>query len=114
MSFAIRWAMEPQKVLAYTSISGTYAKVGTVTLYPGRQFMVSNLTDANLQFSWNGVDDHFPMLSGTQWINDVATNQILDQGLSNPQNATLWVKTIDSPTKNSVYFSSMYGAGAVQ
>ena len=43
---AVRMLYEPQRSLAFGSISGAYMGVGTAVTNPIRQFLIQNLTDA--------------------------------------------------------------------
>ncbi len=106
-----RLNFEPQRSLAFGSISGTYAGIGTSLNYPAVQFLISNLTDADLQFSIDGVTDHFPLIAGAQWINDNRANRS-DQsgGFYLGVGTRLYVKTLGgAPGSGAVYFSVVYG-----
>jgi hypothetical protein len=106
---AIRYAMEEQRSLAFGSISGTYAGVGTALTNPARQIFVDNATDADLQFSLDGVTDHFVVLSRSSLVSDIAANKTQDAGFYMAEGDRLYVKTIEAPTEKSVYFSVIYG-----
>ena len=107
---AIRFAAEPVRSIAFGGIGGTYAAVGGPLVNPIRQFLLQNETDALLMFSIDGVNDHFTMPAGSNWINDLNSNRSLQaQGWFIANGTTLYVKNIGSPSTGSVYFSVFYG-----
>lgn len=108
-SLAVRINFEPQRSLAYTGISGTYAGVGTSLVNPVNQFFVQNLTNALLQFSFDAINDHFVLPSNGFFLNDISSNKALANMLYLPVGKRLYVKTIGTPTSGSVYFTVMYG-----
>ncbi len=108
---AIRFKAEPVRSLAFGSIGAGYVGVGTVVDHPIRQFLIQNLTDATLMFSFDGVNDHFPIPANGFFLNDISSNQShMAQGWYLAQDSRLYVKEIGVPTLGSVYFSVFYGA----
>jgi hypothetical protein len=108
---SIRWKPEPLRSLAFGSIGVGYTGVGTAIDHPVFQFLLQNYTDALLTFSFDGVNDHFVLASGSQWINDISSNKsLLAQGLFLAQGSRLYVKENGTPSTGSVYFSVFYGA----
>lgn len=109
MSLAVRFAAEPLRSLGFASISGVYAGVGTTITNPARQFLVQNLTDETLIFSFDGVNDHFVLPAGGFFLNDISSNQTFGQGWYIAAGTRLYVKESGVPTTGSVYFSVFYG-----
>lgn len=108
---SIRYQAEPLRSLAFGSIGAGYTGVGTAVSHPVLQFLLQNYTDALLTFSLNGVDDHFVLAAGSQWIDDISSNKSLQaQGLFMAQGTRLYVKQNGVPTSGSVYFTVFYGA----
>lgn len=108
---SIRFQAEPVRTLDFGSISGGYTGVGTVVDHPIRQFLIQNLTDVTLMFSFDGVNDHFPIPSNGFFLDDISSNQSHSaQGWYLAQGARLYVKEVGTPTLGSVYFSVFYGA----
>jgi len=101
---------DPVRTLGFASILATYVKVGTTMTKPARMILVQNFTDANLMFSFDGTDDHFPVASEGFLVLDIATNKIDPGGFFISAGESLWVKEIENPTLGSVYFSVFYGA----
>lgn len=107
---SIRMQFEPQRSLAFGSISGAYMGVGSAVSHPLRQFIIQNLTDATIQFSFNGIDDHFPLPAGGLFIDDITSNKAISQGFFLAEGERLYAKTLGSaPTTGAVYFSAIYG-----
>lgn len=111
-NMAIRLKAEPVRSIAFGSISGTYAGVGTVYSDPVRIYFIQNLTDVTLMFSWDGVNDHFPLVSEAFLLLDVTSNRTdIGQALSIAQGDRTYVKSLSgNPTIGSVYLSIFYGA----
>lgn len=108
-NLAIRLLPEPLRSLAFGSISGTYAGIGTAIANPCRQYYLVNATDVLLTFSWDGVNDHFVVPAGSYILLDVTSNMTITGGaLSVSQGTRTYVK--GSPSTGSVYLSVFYGA----
>lgn len=109
MSLAVRLRVEPVRDIAFGAIAVGYMGVGTAIDNPARMIFIQNLTDAALMFSFNGVDDHFPLPANGYVILDIASNQSNVQGLFLSEGDRLYVKQLAVPTAGSVYFTSFYG-----
>lgn len=109
-ALAIRLQFEPVRSLAYTSIGAGYMGVGTAMSNPARQFFIQNLTDVTLMFSFDGVNDHFPLPTNGFLLDDVTSNKTQQGGFWLPEGTRLYVKEIGTPSSGSVYFSVMYGS----
>lgn len=106
----IRLAMEPQRVLAFGSIGAAYMGIGTPVDHPVRMYEVYNLTDVDLQFSLNGVDDHFPLPANGYKVIDIVTNKVASEGWYIEKGLRFYVKEMAaSPTSGSVYIAIAYG-----
>ncbi len=110
MALAIKLLFEPMRSLGYASISGVYMGVGTVIDNPARQFLVQNLTNSTMIFSFDGVNDHFVLPANGFLLDDITSNKTQTQGLYIEKGSRLYVKTDGTPTSGSVYFSVMYGS----
>ena len=75
MSFSLRLIPEPVRSLAFGSIGAAYMGVGTSIDKKARMIHISNLTDSNLMFSFDGVNDHFPLQKNTFLFIDVCLNR---------------------------------------
>lgn len=110
-ALSIRFKAEPIRSLAFGSIAAGYTGIGTVVDHPIRQFLIVNNTDVALMFSFDGVNDHFVILSQGFFLDDISSNQSHSaQGWYLAQDSRLYVKQLGVPTTGSVYFSTFYGA----
>jgi hypothetical protein len=97
------------RTLAYGSISGTYAALGTAILFPVVNMKIYNGTNALLTFSFDSITDNFviPALSAAVW--DIASNRVASgEDLSLKANTTVYVK--GSPGSGSVYLEVIYAS----
>ena len=109
---ALRMAFEPLRSLAFGSIGAAYMGVGTPIQHPARQFLVQNLTDASLLFSFDGVNDHFRLPANGFWLNDNTANRSVSQGFFLDEGTRLYVKQDGVPTSGTVDFTIIYGSEA--
>ena len=111
-ALAIRLKWEPVRSLAFGSIVAGYTAIGTPLSNPARQIFIQNLTDATLMFSFDGINDHFPLPGNGFLLDDITSNQTKQEGFYISAQTTLYVKRIGIPSLGSVYFSSAYGSNA--
>lgn len=110
-SLAIRFAAEPVRSLAFGSIGAGYTGVGTSLVNPARQFFIQNLTDSTLMFSFDGINDHFPLPSNGFFLNDISSNRSTSiQGWFLAEGSRIYVKQLGVPSMGAVYVSVFYGA----
>ena len=109
-SLSIRLRFDPVRTLGFASISGSYMGVGTSLDVPARQIFIQNLTDATLMFSFNGIDDHFPLPENGFFLNDITSNKTSNQGFFLAEGERLYVKEVGTPTTGDVYFTVIYGS----
>lgn len=102
-----RLTFDTERTLAFGSISGTYAKVGTSLGVIGNIFFVFNFTDVALQFSFDGVNNAFVLGTlGSIQIDAKNNNLFL------PIGTQLYVKNLTTgPSSGAVYFSVVYAGG---
>ena len=103
---------EDLRSLAFGSISGTYALVGTATNNPVRLIDIDNTTDANLIISFNGIDDKIFVAANGFKIYDFASNKSNQGGsLDLPAFTLFYVKQESSaPTTGNVYIGICYAS----
>lgn len=108
---SVRMLAQPLRSLAFGSISGTYAAIGTPLGQMVRIIHVSNLTDQTMTFSFTGNTDHFVLPSGSFILLDLTANEIGDGGWFVSEGTQLYVKqTSTPPTSGAVYVSAFYAA----
>lgn len=106
---SIRMLFEPQRSIAFGAIGAAYMGVGTALNHPIRQFLIQNLTDATLQFSFDGINDHFPLPANGFFLNDISSNKTKSPGFFIAEGDRLYVKTLGVPTTGAVYFTVAFG-----
>jgi hypothetical protein len=109
MSLAVRMAVEPLRSLAFGSIGATYMGVGTAIDNRARMVYISNLTDAKLFLSFDGVADHFPLPVYGFVLLDVCQNRSESDYSAIAVGERLYAKQLDVPTKGSIYMTVFYG-----
>ena len=103
-----RFAMEPVRVLAFGDIGAVYASIGTSLESPAIQIVLQNLTDVQLMFSMNGIDDNLPLPASGFYLSDITSNQQVNRGLRIAAGTTFYVKRIGVPTSGAVYLTVCY------
>jgi hypothetical protein len=110
MSLAIRMQCEPLRSLANGAILAGYMGIGTTFDHPIRLIFIQNLTNALLMFSFDGINDHFPLDSSAFLLLDVTTNKTSGSGWFIAEGSRMYAKQIEVPTTGSVYVTAFYGA----
>ena len=108
---ATRVAFEALRIKAHGDISGSYAAVGNAFANPIRCIQITNNTDADMRFSFDGSTDHVfvPKASSVQF--NYESNKELPAGkLTQAINTTVYVKEdAGAPGAGSVYVMVFYG-----
>lgn len=111
MSHAIKILPEPVRTIAFGAIGPAYMGIGTAFDHPARMMFIQNLTDQTLMFSFNGVDDHFPLPATGFLILDVTANKTFQAGAFFAEGTRIYVKDVGViPTLGSVYLTIFYGS----
>lgn len=111
MSLAIRIVPETLRSLAFGSITTDYAAVGGPLLNPSRILLFQNGTDAEVFFSWDGVNDHMivPTLETIEL--PIAAARTVSGQAYVAQGTTFYVRyAVGAPTGGSVFVASFYGS----
>lgn len=109
-NLSIRYRAEPVRTAAFGAIVAGYTGVGTAVSHPVRQFLLQNLTDATVMFSFDGVNDHFPLPANGFFLSDITSNAAVSMGFFLAEGDRLYVKEVGVPTIGNVYFSAFYGS----
>ena len=92
--------------LAFGSISGTYANVGTALTDPAAAFRVANNTDGDLLVSLDGgVTDHLFVAAGNFVLYDIRANKRNknQDDYVIPAQTQFAVKQVTAPTEGNIY-----------
>ena len=109
MSTIIKMNFEPVRQLAFGGIGVDFTGVGTALSNPGRGVLIQNLTDVLLDFSFNGIDLHFPLPDQSFWVIDITANKTTSDGFFVAEGTRLYVRQNGVPTLGAVYFTVMSG-----
>lgn len=102
---------ETLRSLAFGSISGTYAAVGTPLIHSARVIVIDNTTDADVFISFDGINNQIIIIAHSGKIIDFSSNRTEPVGvLELPSNTTVYVKQVSAPSSGSVYVTSMYAS----
>lgn len=109
-TLSVRMLAETIRSLGFASISNAYMGIGTPLVYPSRLLFIQNLTDAQLMFSVDGVNDHFTLPGSSNFVFDITTNQQQESGIYFSVGTRFYVKEVGIPSSGTVYISSFYGS----
>ena len=111
MSIATRINVEPVRSRGFATIAAGFLSVGDPLTNPTNMLVYVNNTDVVLMVSWNGVDDHQPILPGG-FVQDVTTNRVSDGGFYIPEHTQFYVRHLDdAPSSGSFYITNYYSDG---
>lgn len=113
MAYGTRAAFDPLRELAFGSISGSYAAIGTALTDHARIVKFTNGTNAPMYISLDGTTDYDKIPANGFALYDFSTNRIRDDGLFVPVGTIFYVKQDTAPSSGSVWVSVIYGQGGV-
>jgi hypothetical protein len=112
MAFGTRVAFDPVRELAFGSVSGTYAALGTPTSDNVRLISFSNSTNEDVYISFNGVTNHLRLVPNSFKLLDLSANKVRDDGLFIAVQTQIYVKYVSSlGTSGNVWAEVMYAEG---
>lgn len=114
MAYGTRVSYEALRSLAFGSISGTYAALGTPTTGHCRLYAIKNNTNADLILSLDGSTDHVFLSSNSYMITDLSSNKVRDDGLFISVGTQFYIKDNGSAASSgSVYLEVLVAEGGV-
>ena len=114
MPYSTKATFDPIRELAFGSISGTYAAIGSALTVQARIVKITNGTNVPLYISIDGVVDDDKIPANGFALYDFATNKIRDDGLFIPVGTIFYAKEDSaSPTTGSIWVTVIYGEGGV-
>jgi len=107
---AVRVQFDALRSLAYTGISGTYAKIGTAFGYPARMIKIANNTNEDVIISFDGTNDNDYIPANGFVLYDYCANMTEMGGyFFQPLGTQVYVKEASSgPSSGSVYVTMIY------
>lgn len=112
MSLSIRLVPETVKELAFGSIGAGYAGVGTVFDKPIRLIIFQNLTDVSVMISFDGVDDHIPLVTSGYLVLDITANKTIANGLYIAEGSRIYVKQLAGAAGSGSFYVSAFGGAS--
>ena len=104
--------LEPLRSLAFGSISGTFAAVGTAFSFPSRLICFSNGTEGDMLFSRDpliAAGEVFVAAGSFKLFDMAANHRPTNQDDFVFEKGTLWyVKQIEAPVSGSVYIETAH------
>lgn len=114
MAYGTRAQFDAVRELAFGSISGTYAAVGTATTDHARLIRFVNSTDAQVYISLDGITNNIKLVPNSFALFDFSTNKIQDDGLFVSVGTTFYTKQVSgAPGSGSVWIEVVSGKGGV-
>jgi hypothetical protein len=111
-NLAIQIWPEILRTLDFSVLDNTYMGLGTAIDNPARVYWVQNLTDVQVTFSFDGVNDHFTLPDDGFLLLDSTSNRTNVGGaFAFPTGTRTYVKISGAvaPTKGSVNLTVFYG-----
>jgi len=106
MSRSRRLRAETMRTKAFGAVGAGYTAIGTAFANPVSKMYLTNLTDANLTFSHDGVNDHFVLPKEGLLVYDISYDSSETTYFS--QGESLYVKQLAVPSVGSVYLTVYY------
>lgn len=100
--------------LPFSSISGTFAVIGTAAQHNWRLFRITNATDGDMIFSFDTVNSNIFVPANSFVLYDISANCDSNSNIDNLVMSTgtqFYVKQSTAPTKGAVYIEAMYARG---
>jgi hypothetical protein len=97
--------------LAFGSISGTYAALGSVFLHPMRIIRIINTTVGDVIISFDGIVDHLFVPAGSFVLYDFCSDTEPSLPFLVASRTQIYCKQSTAPVSGAVYLEATYGAG---
>lgn len=108
---AKRVKFETLRSIAFGSISGTYTAIGSALIHPARLIKITNLTDADMLISIDGINDHDVIPALGFALYDLGSNRTnLSGSLDFEIGERFYVKQVSAPSSGSVYLTVLHAA----
>lgn len=99
-------AIDNLRSIAFGSITGSYQLIGTVFAHANYLIKVTNLTDAHMLLSTNGIDDKDIVPANGFCLYDLSGDSLLL-----PIGRGVYVKYVSAPTSGSLYVTAIFLGG---
>lgn len=113
MAFGTKVQFEELRSLAFGSISGSYAAVGSATTDHARLVCFTNATNADLYISLDGITNHLIVPANGFKLLDLTANKVRDDGLFISKETIFYTKQVSAPSSGSLWIEVMYASGGI-
>jgi len=109
MAYKNRLKVDAIRTAAFGAVGVNYAAVGAALADPARIFIFTNLTDADIYFSIDGVTNHFIVPSNSFKLIDVTANKVREDGFFLAEGVVLYAKRVaGAPTTGNIYIEVIH------
>ena len=99
------------RIVAFGSITGSYAALGVPFAHMVRVVILTNSTDKDVKISIDGVNDYLYLTAGTFKLLDISTNRETACNFYLPIGTQFYVKYVSAPGSGNVFIETVYGVG---
>jgi hypothetical protein len=111
MAYPKKAQFETLRTIAFGAIGVGFTAVGAAFTGPVRVINITNLTNQNLIFSDDGVNDKVIIPAGSGKVFDITTNRTNQENLLLPEGRFAHIRhTGVAPTNGACYFETIIGA----
>ena len=104
MAYNNRVIVDPIRTLAFGAIGAAFGAVGAAVATPVRLFVLKNFTDANMDFSVDGVNINFVLLPNAGQVIDLTANAVRDDGFFISEGTIFYVRqSVGAATAGNVH-----------
>tara|TARA_Y100000034_G_scaffold103986_1_gene130174 strand:+ start:1039 stop:1383 length:345 start_codon:yes stop_codon:yes gene_type:complete len=112
MAYGTRVTFDAVREIAFGSVSGAYAAVGTPLADHVRLITFNSSLDQDIYVSFDGTTDHLRMAQNSFKLYDLSSNKVRDDGLFIASGTQIYIKEVSaSVTEGTFWFESMSAQG---
>lgn len=102
---------EPVRTLGFAALGIPYSTVGTPMTRPVRMVILQNFIDTGVMISFDGINDHLPMVINGYLVLDITSNKTLPQGFFLAEGQQLYARQLGAAAASgNLYVTVFYGA----
>jgi len=114
MAYGRKVEFEAVREAAFGAIGAAYAALGTALTDHARIVSFYNTSDAEVYISFDGVNDHIRLASGSFQLFDLTANKVRDDGYFLANGTVIYQKRVGAaPTSGAVWAEVIVAAGGV-
>lgn len=107
-----KFTPETVRTRSGASLTNVYKTIGTVITNPSRMLVIVNNTGILVMISWDGTNDHVPLLAGASLILDESSNSVANAALVTAAKTQFYARdpaNLGTGTDN-IYLSTFYAS----